>query len=345
MFRVLSSPIQLVSSNTCTTKISSFLSKRLASTLIISEPITSSSSTALPAGTLSAITAAKKIPNNDTIDILVFTNSSSLSDETKLPSGINQIYTVKDVYPLAENISNAILKTTGTYDYIVSCSTKFGSNVLPRIASNYDASPVTDIIDIIDGDTFIRPMYAGNALSKVKNNDSIKCLSIRTTAFDKCVEEDNSNKATITELEVDATTSIEHVQSNVSENTGRAELTSASIVISGGRGMKNGENFKLLDDLATKFGNNITAIGASRAAVDAGYVPNDLQVGQTGKVVAPNLYLAVGISGAIQHLSGMKDSKVIVAINSDKEAPIFNVADYGLVDDLFKVVPELTDKI
>merc|ERR1711982_247390 len=277
---------------------------------------------------------------NDIIDILLFAKSLP----SKMPKGINQIYTVKDVSPLAENVSNALLSTTTTtsYDYILSCSTKFGSNVLPRIAAKYDSSPVTDVIKIQSDDTFTRPMYAGNALSKVKNNDTVKCLTIRPTAFDK-YEDEEEEGANITELEIEQTSSIEFVQSNESDNTGRPELTAADVVISGGRGLKNGENFKLLDQLADKLSN--AAVGASRAAVDAGYVPNDLQVGQTGKVVAPNLYIAVGISGAIQHLSGMKDSKTIVAINNDKEAPIFQVADYGLADDLFKVVPELTEKV
>lgn len=230
-----------------------------------------------------------------------------------------------------------------SYDYVMSCSSKFGSNVLPRISSLYEnTSPVTDVIDIIDEHTFSRPMYAGNAICKVSNKDDVKCLSIRTTAFDKC---EVDAEPSITSLDVEDTSLIQFAGSNESSSDGeRAELTSADVVISGGRGMKNGDNFKLLNDLASKLGSNV-AIGASRAAVDAGFVPNDLQVGQTGKVVAPNLYVAVGISGAIQHLSGMKDSKVIVAVNSDKEAPIFQVADYGLVDDLFKVVPELTEKI
>ena len=330
MFRILS-PLRPTAS-----KLSSI--SRLASTLIISEPTSSST---LPAGTLSAITAAKQIPNNDTIDILLFTSNPSLD---KVPSCINTIYTVQDKHPLAENVCNAITSVNQAYDYVMSCNSKFGSNVLPRISSLYEnTSPVTDVIDIINEDTFVRPMYAGNAICKVSNKDDIKCLSIRTTAFDKC--NDEAKEPSITPLDVTSSDLIEYVESNESSSDGeRAELTSADIVISGGRGMKNGDNFKLLNDLASKLGSNV-AIGASRAAVDAGFVPNDLQVGQTGKVVAPNLYIAVGISGAIQHLSGMKDSKVIVAVNSDKEAPIFQVADYGLVDDLFKVVPELTDKI
>lgn len=314
------------------------LQKRLASTLVISEPLTSSSPS-LPAATLSAITAAKQLSSaeGDTIDILLF--SPEIPAQTT--QGINKILHCPSCSPIAENVSSAIEKASQKekYDYIVASATKFGSNVIPRSAAAFQVCPVTDVIQILTGDTFVRPMYAGNALAKVTSRDAMKLLTVRATAFDK--SEDADTEAPVELLDIEASPLTEFVESHVTKSD-RPELTSADVVVSGGRGMKSGDNFALLEKLADKLGG---AVGASRAAVDAGFVPNDLQVGQTGKVVAPNLYIAVGISGAIQHLSGMKDSKTIVAINNDPEAPIFQVADYGLVADLFKAVPELTEKL
>lgn len=240
-------------------------------------------------------------------------------------------------HQLAENTALLIKDIAPNYDYVISAATTFGKNLLPRVAALLDKEMVADVIKIVSPDTFVRPIYAGNAMATVKINDPLKLLTIRGTAFApvKSLEEGNPTIEKLNTLYPNDLSQFEKQELTLSE---RPELTSARVIISGGRGLKNAENFKLLEKLADRLG---AAIGASRAAVDAGFAPNDYQVGQTGKVVAPDLYIAIGISGAIQHLAGMKESKVIVAINSDPDAPIFEIADYGLVGDLFTVLPEL----
>ncbi|MEP2652662.1 MAG: FAD-binding protein [Paraglaciecola sp.] len=238
-------------------------------------------------------------------------------------------------HQMAENIAELVIELGKDASHIMAAATTTGKNFMPRVAALLDVSQISDVIEVESADTFVRPIYAGNAIATVQSSEAIKVVTVRTAAFD-AVSEDGSAPVeaclVVKPLEKSGFVSAELTESE------RPELTAADVIISGGRGMQNGENFKLLDGIADKLG---AAMGASRAAVDAGFVPNDMQVGQTGKIVAPNLYIAVGISGAIQHLAGMKDSKVIVAINKDEDAPIFQVADYGLVGDLFDVLPEL----
>lgn len=292
----------------------------------------------LKGATLNAVAAAKEIGND--ISLLVAgLNTSSVVDEAKQLNGVTKILSCDDsLYEnaLAEEMSNLVLSIAGDFSYILAPATTFGKNLLPRISAKLDVQQISDIISVESEDTFKRPIYAGSCIATVKSNDSVKLITVRSTAFDP-VALDNSD---IPVESINAANSL-NISEFVSEElakSDRPELTSANIVISGGRGMQSGDNFHLLDSIADKLG---AAVGASRAAVDAGFVPNDYQVGQTGKIVAPDLYIAVGISGAIQHLAGMKDSKVIVAINKDEDAPIFQVSDYGLVSDLFTALPEL----
>jgi len=257
----------------------------------------------------------------------------------KLP-GVTKILVADDAayaHALAEPLAALIVSLAAGYDHILAAATAVGKNVMPRVAALLDAQVISDVSEVVDADTFVRPIYAGNALATVKSSDKKKVITVRASSFDPVAADGGSAS-----VEKVATAAFEdkskYLSSELSKSE-RPELTAAKIIVSGGRGMQNGENFtKLIDPVADKLG---AAVGASRAAVDAGFVPNDYQVGQTGKIVAPDLYVAVGISGAIQHLAGMKDSKVIVAINKDEDAPIFAVADYGLVGDLFTVLPEL----
>ena len=243
-------------------------------------------------------------------------------------------------HALAENLCALVVSVAGSYSHVLAPSTSAGKNVLPRVAALLDVAQISDIIKVESADTFVRPIYAGNALATVQSSDRIKVITVRSTGFDAAPASGGS--ATIENIAAVADSGLSSMVGQELTKSARPELTSARAIVSGGRGMGNGENFKILEALADKLG---AAVGASRAAVDSGFVPNDYQVGQTGKIVAPELYIAVGISGAIQHLAGMKDSKVIVAINKDAEAPIFQVADYGLVADLFQAVPELTAQL
>ncbi|CAB9503379.1 flavoprotein subunit alpha, mitochondrial [Seminavis robusta] len=308
---------------------------RLASTLVLSDPLTADG--AAPPATQSAVTAAAQL-GGDAIELLVVGDTPP----SQVPVGVAKVYHASTASnAVSETIAatlQSVVENKGSYDYVVGTSSKFGSTVIPRAAALLGVSPVTDIIQVIESDTYVRPMYAGNALAKVQAKDAQKVLSFRPTSFDKAPLED---AGAIESVDATVFDKAQWHSENVSKSD-RPDLGSANVVISGGRGMKSGDNFPILEALADKLGG---AVGASRAAVDAGFVPNDLQVGQTGKVVAPDLYIAVGISGAIQHLSGMKDSKTIVAINKDPEAPIFQVADYGLVADLFEAVPEMTEKV
>ncbi len=296
---------------------------------------------ALKAATLNTITAAKSL---DDVTVLVAgSGCTAVAEAAAKVDGVAKVLVAdNDAYGhgLAENIAPLIVSIAGDYSHLLASATTYGKNIMPRVAALLDVAQLSEIVGIEDADTFKRPIYAGNAIATVKSADAVKVITVRGTAFEAAGAEGGS--AAIENVAAsDAAGSSEFISQELTKSE-RPELTSAKIVISGGRGMASGENFHLLEDIADKLG---AAVGASRAAVDAGFVPNDYQVGQTGKVVAPDLYMAVGISGAIQHLAGMKDSKVIVAINKDEEAPIFQVADYGLVEDLFKALPELSAEL
>ena len=292
--------------------------------------------------TLNTVAAAQKIGGDITL-LVAGSNCSGVAEAAGKVAGVTKVLVADNAayeHMLAENVAALIAQIGGGYSHILAPSTSNGKNIMPRAAALLDVAQVSDIIEVIDAETFKRPIYAGNAIATVKSSDAIKVITVRTTAYDAVAAEGGS--AAIENLDAVTDARISSFDKEELAKSDRPELTSARIVISGGRGMQNGENFEHLYKIADILG---AAVGASRAAVDAGFVPNDMQVGQTGKIVAPELYIAVGISGAIQHLAGMKDSKVIVAINKDEEAPIFQVADYGLVADLFKVLPEFEQLI
>ncbi|MFT5221441.1 MAG: electron transfer flavoprotein alpha subunit [Planctomycetota bacterium] len=290
------------------------------------------------ASTLHAITAAQQIGGD--IDLLVAgENCSAVADAAAKIVGVRTVKVADDAkfgHHLAENLALLIVEVAAGYSHVLAAATTYGKNVLPRASALLDMAQISEIVEVISADTFMRPIYAGNALATVQSSDSIKIITVRTIKFEAAAAEGGS--ATIETISSGADSGLSSWVSQAVSNNDQVDLTSAKIVVSGGRGMQSGDNFSMLHAVAKKLG---AAVGASRAAVDSGFVPNEFQVGQTGKVIAPDLYIAVGISGAIQHLAGMKESKVIVAINNDSEAPIFQVADYGLVADLFEAVPEL----
>ncbi|MEQ9608414.1 MAG: FAD-binding protein [Kiloniellaceae bacterium] len=292
--------------------------------------------------TLNAVTAAQQLPGETHILVAGAGCDAAAQAAAKIP-GVDKVLKADDAaydHHLAENLAPLVAKLSSGYSHVIAAATTSGKNVMPRAAALMDVQQISDVSAIEGEDTFVRPIYAGNALATVKSSDKVKVLTIRATAFDAAAAEGGS--ATVEAVEGTGDTGLTVFKSQELTKSERPELTTAGIVISGGRGMQSGDNFVMLERVADKLG---AAVGASRAAVDAGFVPNDYQVGQTGKVVAPDLYIAIGISGAIQHLAGMKDSKVIVAINKDEEAPIFQVADYGLVADLFEAVPELEKEL
>ena len=304
------------------------------STLVLAEH----DNVSLKAATLSAVTAASQL-GGDVHVLVAGAKCSAAAEAAAAVAGVSKVLVADNAayeHQLAENVSLLVAELAADYDNVVAAATSAAKNTLPRVAALLDVAQISEIMSVESADTFKRPIYAGNVIATVQSSDAKKVITVRATSFDAAAAEGGS-------AAIESVVSVHDagISTFVGEEVAvsdRPELTAASVVISGGRGMQNGENFKLLDGIADKLN---AAIGASRAAVDAGFVPNDMQVGQTGKIVAPELYIAVGISGAIQHLAGMKDSKVIVAINKDEDAPIFQVADYGLVADLFSALPEL----
>lgn len=296
----------------------------------------------LKASTLNAVTAATRL-GGDVHLLVAGQGAGAVAAAAAKVAGVTKVRHADDAayaHGLAEPLAALIIKLAADYSAILAPATTCGKNVMPRVAALLDVAQLSEIVGVVSPNTFVRPIYAGNALATVQSKDSIMVITVRGTAFEAAAAEGGQAAVDAVSQPVEAGGSA-FVSQQLSKSE-RPELTAARIIVSGGRGMGSGDNFKLIDAVADKLG---AAVGASRAAVDAGFVPNDLQVGQTGKIVAPDLYVAVGISGAIQHLAGMKDSKVIVAINKDEEAPIFQVADYGLVADLFQALPELASEL
>ena len=292
--------------------------------------------------TLAAVTAAAKL--GEVHALVAGSGSQGAADAAAKIAGVSKVLHADDAaygHSLAENVAPLVAQLMADHDAFVATSTSNGKNIAPRVAALLDVMQISDVIGIDGADTFVRPIYAGNAIATVKSSDAKKVLTVRGTAFEKA--EPNGGSASVETVSATGDQGLSSFVSAEISKSERPELTAAKIIVSGGRALQNGENFhEIIEPLADKLG---AAVGASRAAVDAGYVPNDYQVGQTGKIVAPEVYIAIGISGAIQHLAGMKDSKTIIAINKDEDAPIFQVADIGLVGDLFKIVPELTGKL
>jgi electron transfer flavoprotein alpha subunit len=307
------------------------------SVLVIAEHDTST----LRPATLNTVSAAAQL--GDVTILVVGKDCTAAAQAAAKIIGVRKILKADDAryeHHLAEPLANLIVSLAGGFSHILTPATTFGKNVMPRVAALLDVAQISDITAIISEDTFVRPIYAGNAMATVQSKDATKVITVRGTAFNPAIAE--GGNAAIEDASPAEDPGISRFVSQELTKSERPELTAAKIIISGGRGMQSGDNFPLLEEIADKLG---AAVGASRAAVDAGYAPNDYQVGQTGKVVAPDLYIAIGISGAIQHLAGMKDSKVIVAINKDEEAPIFKIADYGLVADLFEALPVLSKEL
>ena len=308
------------------------------SVLVYAEHVNSS----LKPVTLNTVAAAQKI-GGDVVVLVAGTGCGAVAEAAAKIAGVSKVLLADDAayeHQLAENVADLVAEVGKDYSHILAAATTCGKNFLPRTAALLDVQMISEISGVVSATSFERPIYAGNAIATVESSQSTNVLTVRGTSFDPVAAEGGS--AAVESLSISKDSGVSSFVGEELAKSDRPELTGADIVISGGRGMQNGENFEMLYKVADKLG---AAVGASRAAVDAGFVPNDMQVGQTGKIVAPNLYVAVGISGAIQHLAGMKDSKVIVAINKDEEAPIFQVADYGLVADLFDAVPELEKSI